>query len=85
MAADAKPRTVVSERALFRRVDRLLHREIGTRLHRCPWGSRGIEQLGRYYTTDERTGFIVARGIQLERDAREIGVLRDDEMLEERR
>ena len=70
MAADAKPRNAVSEPALFRRVDRRIHREIGARLHRCPWRSRGLEACGRYYTTDERTGFILVRGIQLETDAR---------------
>ena len=70
----------VSERALFARVDRALNKD-EERLRRCRVGSRSYHELGDYYTINWRGNWIASKDVDLERLARELGVLKDYEEL----
>lgn len=69
-----KPSTIpVSTRALFQRLSRRLAKD-GKRLMTCREDSRAFQELGRYYTVNERNH--IDRGdIDLEEFGRELGVL----------
>jgi len=71
----------VTERALFARVDRTL-RKRGEMLRRSRVGStRALLDVGRYYVLDVDRGAVVGHNINLEKYARELGVMQDFESL----
>lgn len=74
--------SLVSEPALFARVSGAYFRECGEKLHRCRWDSPAFSTLGRYYTLSDRNN-VTATDIDLEGWAKELGVLKPWERLEE--
>lgn len=71
----------VSERALFARVARALEKD-GEILRRCRSDSRWINDLGRYYTVQQSPSNSISRmHLDLEREARELQLLRPSEQL----
>lgn len=75
----AKP---ITEPALFARVRRAMLRQHECFLKRCSERSRWFHDLGRYYAHDERNN-ISHTDIDLEEFARELGVLRVNEVLQQ--
>tara|TARA_B100001059_G_scaffold212378_2_gene227370 strand:+ start:390 stop:620 length:231 start_codon:yes stop_codon:yes gene_type:complete len=72
----------LTERALFARVDRKLQKE-GERLRRNREGTRAHDELGSYYVVASDRNTIEATNIDLQKLAKELGVLADWEELEE--
>jgi len=76
-------RAPISERAAYARLNRALARE-GQALRRCREDSRSFHNLGHYYVVDLSLNCVVASHCDLEQLARETGVLKDWETIEER-
>lgn len=72
----------VSRRALVARMNRILSNQ-GEILRKSRPDSSAWYELGEYYTLDLRYGAVVLRHINLETEARQLGVLRDAEQLAE--
>ena len=70
----------VSENAVFLRLKRAVARE-GVSLKASSPASAGLTELGRYYTVDDKTGFVDSKHVDLEAWARDIGVLGLDEQM----
>jgi len=80
-SADGK--YVLTERAVFARVARVLKRK-GMGIRRCRHSSRAARDLGRYFTLDTaQTGNILGTHIDLEALARSEGVLGTFEAMEQ--
>jgi hypothetical protein len=71
----------VAERALLARINRKLEKDGDGVMRRCPEGSRWFNDLGRYYITND--DIIVAHHIEIEQWARDAGVLKPYEKLED--
>ncbi|MCC6807838.1 MAG: hypothetical protein IT381_10460 [Deltaproteobacteria bacterium] len=76
------PRVFVTERALIQRLNR--------RLAQVGWhgmslkktrSARAFMDLGEFYIVDHENNFVVDRHVDIEEEARELGVLRDWEAL----
>jgi len=74
-------KAIVTERALFARIDRKLAKD-GERLRRCKEDSRAFSELGALYIVNVNSNTITAKSCDLEKLGREIGVLSDWEVLE---
>jgi hypothetical protein len=70
----------VSERALMARIRRWLARG-DERLATCREGSRGFQELGRYYIVDAKRNFIRHTNVDLEELGRKLGLLMEWEQL----
>jgi hypothetical protein len=70
----------VSERALMARIRRWLARG-DERLATCREGSRGFQELGRYYIVDAKRNFIRHTNVDLEELGRKLGLLKEWEQL----
>ena len=68
---------VVSERALYQRINRALAKD-GERLRKLR-GERWRSDLGDYYTIDVQGNYIIATYVDLEGWGREMGVLKAHE------
>lgn len=80
MAKQAAGKVLVSERALFSRINRVLLKD-GETIRRCRTDSRSYHNLGSYYTVDFSRNAVVDSMIDLEEYGREIGVLRPFEAM----
>lgn len=83
-SAAQQPVKPVAERAMIRRINRVLARE-GKVLHLCRRDSQWFRDLGRYYQVDQNNNICgpawVTTPTDLDAYAREIGALRPDEAL----
>jgi hypothetical protein len=70
----------VSERALFARINRKIHGDDLT-LRRCTEARRNYQDLGDYYLLDRRINGVVGKDVGLEAYGRDVGVLKDYEVL----
>jgi hypothetical protein len=70
----------ITERALIGRINRRL--SDSERVRACPWGSRGIDTLGRHYLVDWHRNVVLDTHVDLEYLGRELGALADHERLE---
>ncbi len=70
----------ISDRALLARINRKLAKKMQT-LRQCRAGSRWYHELGDYYILDLNRNWIVDKHCDAETLGREIGVLREYEVL----
>jgi hypothetical protein len=70
----------VTERAVARRVQRILARD-GRRLCKCDPRTQSYSNLGTYHVVDDRN-VVVDSHVDLERLARELGALQPHEQME---
>ncbi len=73
-------KVMLSERAVFARVDRALVKRRET-IRRCREDARGFHDLGRYYTVDTDINAVTHKGFELESFARKLGVLQPYEAM----
>jgi hypothetical protein len=73
-------KATVSERALFARIDRALKKD-GATLRRCRPDSRRHSEVGTFYVVDLRRNRVRHKDVDLEALAREMGALKDWEVL----
>ena len=76
-----QPKIEVSMRAVIQRINRRLAR-VGEHLHRYR-GGQWYTDLGDYYIRDEYRNFLVQGHVEPEGLARELGVLRESEVVED--
>lgn len=75
-----KGKTMVSECALFARINRILSKKDDPEaLHRCRIDGRGFSDLGRYYIIDVSRNTIVRSHCDIEDLGTELGALRPSE------
>lgn len=72
--------TVVSERAVLQRVQRILARD-GDRLRKCRWEAREYIVLGSFYIVDDRN-VVTDTHVNLEQLARDLGAMQPQERME---
>lgn len=77
-----KQKVMVSERALFARINRLLQKD-GMFIRRCREDSQSAHVLGRYFVIDAQRNCVVEKDIDLEQLGRDRGVLAEYEVLAE--
>lgn len=77
---DMPEKVKVTERALFARLARVLKKD-GTLLKRLPQRSKWWHDLGTFYTVDANLNCVVDKDINLEVWSRELGVLKEWEVL----
>lgn len=72
--------TYITENALVKRVNRRLSSD-GQRIRRCAYSSTWYSELGRIYVCEG--SLVTAKHFDLEFNARELGVMKDSEVLTE--
>lgn len=72
----------VTEKAVVARIRRKLASD-GESLRRCRPNSRSYHELGDWYTTDDRIGAVIHKGINIAELAKELGVLKDWEEIDD--
>ena len=66
----------LTESALLKRVHRRLAKS-GKKAHRCAYGSRGFDELGRHYLCAGK--LVIEKHYDLEFSARQLGALKQQE------
>lgn len=74
-------KAIVTERALFARIDRKLAKG-GERLRRCKEDARAFSELGSLYIINVNSNTVTAKNCDLEKLGKEIGALEEWEELE---